>query len=208
MTTIDRLGLTGIRSYGAEQETFIRFYRPLTIILGRNGSGKSTIIEAVKMATTGDLPPMVDKGAAFIHDPRIDNETETKAKIRLQFTNARGDQYVVSRHFSLSIKRGLRGAKYKTEFKTLDQTLRRSTGDGPASASTFRCGDLNALLPDIMRVTKPILNNVIFVHQEESLWPLGDPKKLKEKFDDILLLRGTHELWSQFESLGKSKLLT
>eukprot|EP00171_Calliarthron_tuberculosum_P015240 IDg15240t1 len=36
-----------------------------------------------------------------------------------------------------------------------------------------------------MRVSKPILNNVIFVHQEESLWPLGDPKRLKEKFDDI-----------------------
>lgn len=185
MTTIDRLGLTGIRSYGTEQETFIRFYRPLTIILGRNGSGKSTIIEAVKMAATGELPPMVDKGSAFIHDPRIDNETETKAKIRLQFTNARGDEYVVSRHFMLSIKRGLRGAKYKTEFKTLDQTLRRSTGEGKPAVTSFRCGDLNALLPEIMRVSKPILNNVIFVHQEESLWPLGDPKKLKEKFDDI-----------------------
>lgn len=185
MTTIDRLGITGIRSYGTEKETFIRFYRPLTIILGRNGSGKSTIIEAVKMATTGDLPPMVANGAAFIHDPRIDNETETKAKIRLQFTNARGDEFVVSRHFMLSIKRGLRGAKYKTEFKTIDQTLKRSTGEGKPSVTSFRCNDLNTLLPEIMRVNKPILNNVIFVHQEDSLWPLGDPKRLKEKFDDI-----------------------
>lgn len=182
MTTIDRLGLIGIRSYGTDEETFIKFYKPLTIILGRNGSGKSTIIEAVKMATTGDLPPMVDKGAAFIHDPRIHNETETKAKIRLLFTNVRGDQYVVSRHFQLSLKKGPRGIGYKTEFKTLDQTVKRMDG---GAASSYRCADLNALLPDIMRVTKPVLNNVIFVHQEDSLWPLGDSKKLKEKFDEI-----------------------
>lgn len=182
MTTIDRLGLLGIRSYGTDEETFIKFYKPLTIILGRNGSGKSSIIEAVKMATTGDLPPNVERGAAFIHDPRIHNETETKAKIRLMFTNVRGDQYIVSRHFQLAIRKGLRGVGYKTEFKRLDQTVKRMEG---GSVSSFRCTDLNALLPDIMRVTKPVLNNVIFVHQEDSLWPLADPKKLKEKFDDI-----------------------
>lgn len=172
----------GIRSYGVDPETSIKFYKPLTIILGRNGSGKSTIIEAVKMATTGELPPMADKGAAFIHDPRIHNDTETKAKIRLLFTNVRGDQYIVSRHFQLALKKGPKGIGYKTEFKTLDQTVKRMD-DGTASA--FRCANLNAMLPDIMRVTKPVLNNVIFVHQEDSLWPLGDSKKLKEKFDEI-----------------------
>lgn len=185
MTTIDRLGILGIRSYGTEEETFIKFFKPLTIILGRNGSGKSTVIEAVKMATTGDLPPNTDKGAAFIHDPRIDNESETKAKIRLMFTNIRGDQYVVSRHFQLTIKPGPRGIGQKTEFKTLDQTLKRMDASGSGSTSSYRCSDLNSLLPEVMRVTKPVLNNVIFVHQEDSLWPLGDSKKLKEKFDDI-----------------------
>eukprot|EP00177_Eucheuma_denticulatum_P002103 GFKZ01003754.1.p1 GENE.GFKZ01003754.1~~GFKZ01003754.1.p1 ORF type:complete len:1396 (-),score=287.32 GFKZ01003754.1:534-4721(-) len=182
MTTIDRLGLIGIRSYGTDEETFIKFYRPLTIILGRNGSGKSTIIEAVKMATTGDLPPMVERGAAFIHDPRIHNETETKAKIRLMFTNVLGHQYIVARHFQLTIRKGPRGVGYKTEFKTGNQTVKRTDTD---NASSFRCMDLNALLPDIMRVTKPVLNNVIFVHQEDSLWPLGDSNKLKAKLDEI-----------------------
>ncbi|KAI0561237.1 P-loop containing nucleoside triphosphate hydrolase [Gracilaria domingensis] len=186
MTTIDRLGIRGIRSYGADKETFIKFYKPLTIILGRNGSGKSTVIEAVKMATTGDLPPMVERGAAFIiHDPRINNETETKAKIRLMFSNARGDQYIVARHFQLTLKRATRGTGYKTEFKTLDQTLKRMSKDDPGSTSSYRCNDINALLPQVMGVTKPVLNNVIFVHQEDSLWPLSDPKTLKEKFDDI-----------------------
>ncbi|CAN8063542.1 unnamed protein product [Agarophyton chilense] len=185
MTTIDRLGIRGIRSYGTEKETFIKFYKPLTIILGRNGSGKSTIIEAIKMATTGELPPMVERGAAFIHDPRITNETETKAKIRLMFSNARGDQYIVARHFQLTLRRAPRGTGYKTEFKTLDQTLKRTSNNDPGSTSSYRCSDINVLLPQVMGVTKPVLNSVIFVHQEDSLWPLSDPKTLKERFDEI-----------------------
>jgi len=34
-------------------------------------------------------------------------------------------------------------------------------------------------------ISKPILEYVIFCHQEDSLWPFEDSKKLKEKFDDI-----------------------
>lgn len=30
-----------------------------------------------------------------------------------------------------------------------------------------------------------VLDNVIFVHQEESLWPLAEGATLKKKFDDI-----------------------
>lgn len=208
MTTIEKLGISGIRSYGPDNEAVIKFYKPLTIILGQNGSGKSTIIEAVKMATTGDLPPMVSQGAAFINDPRIRSVTETNAKIRLQFTNVRGEEYLVSRHFLLKMTRS-----GKAEFKTVDQTLKRNRSrrkrrrrrradgeedgdEGQAAeeddeddyrqnSTSHRCAELNALLPDLMRVTKPILNSVIFVHQEDSLWPLADPKKLKERFDDI-----------------------
>lgn len=32
---------------------------------------------------------------------------------------------------------------------------------------------------------QPIIENVIFCHQEESNWPLLDNKRLKEKFDEI-----------------------
>lgn len=34
-------------------------------------------------------------------------------------------------------------------------------------------------------VSKAILENVIFCHQEESNWPLSEPTPLKKKFDDI-----------------------
>jgi DNA repair protein RAD50 len=40
-------------------------------------------------------------------------------------------------------------------------------------------------VPRLMGVSKAILENVIFCHQEESNWPLSEPSALKKKFDDI-----------------------
>lgn len=180
MTTINKLGIIGIRSFAPREECIIHFFKPLTIILGSNGSGKTTLIECIKMAATGDMPPLVDKGGAFIHDPKISSETETRAKIRLQFGNTVGDRFVVNRQFVLTCK-----TNGKQEFKTVEQSLQKTTAAGERETTAHRCADINKLVPQVMQVTKPILENVIFVHQEDSLWPLGDPKKLKEKFDDI-----------------------
>jgi DNA repair exonuclease SbcCD ATPase subunit len=44
---------------------------------------------------------------------------------------------------------------------------------------------LNKEIPELMGVSIPILENVIFCHQEESNWPLSEPAALKKKFDDI-----------------------
>ena len=99
-------------------------------------------------------------------------------------SNIRGDQYIVSGQFQLTIKTGGKGIGDKTELKTLDQTSKRSGPNGNATSS-HRCADLNTLLTEVMHVTKPVLKNVIFVYQEYSLWPLGDSKKLKETVDEI-----------------------
>lgn len=40
-------------------------------------------------------------------------------------------------------------------------------------------------IPALMGVSKAILENVIFVHQDDAYWPLQDPSTLKKKFDDI-----------------------
>lgn len=40
-------------------------------------------------------------------------------------------------------------------------------------------------MPSLMGVSKAILENVIFVHQEDSNWPLAEGQVLKKKFDDI-----------------------
>jgi len=52
-------------------------------------------------------------------------------------------------------------------------------------SQSFRCADLDREIPELIGVSKPILENVIFCHQEESNWPLSEGSALKKKFDDI-----------------------
>lgn len=70
MSRIEKLSIMGVRSFGPRQQETIAFNTPLTLIVGYNGSGKTTIIECLKYATTGELPPN-SKGGAFIHDPNV-----------------------------------------------------------------------------------------------------------------------------------------
>lgn len=56
---------------------------------------------------------------------------------------------------------------------------------GERITKTFRCADLDSEIPILMGVSKAILHNVVFCHQEESNWPLGDSSTLKKKFDEI-----------------------
>lgn len=70
MSKIDKLSISGVRSFSPNVREAIQFNTPLTLIVGYNGSGKTTIIECLKYATTGELPPN-SKGGAFIHDPKV-----------------------------------------------------------------------------------------------------------------------------------------
>ena len=76
MSRVRRLSIRGIRNFSDEKEAReICFSCPLTLILGPNGTGKTTIIEALKFATSGDFPPGSDNGKYFIYDPRLANST-------------------------------------------------------------------------------------------------------------------------------------
>ena len=78
MTTIEKLSISGLRSYSDDRNEVILFQRPLTIIVGANGSGKTSIIEGLKYICTGALPPGCDRGRSFVHDPK----TSGKAMVR------------------------------------------------------------------------------------------------------------------------------
>ena len=43
MSRIERLAIRGIRSFDPQEEVKIDFFRPLTLIQGHNGSGKTVI---------------------------------------------------------------------------------------------------------------------------------------------------------------------
>jgi DNA repair protein RAD50 len=44
MSSIHKLGIIGIRSYSPENEEVVKFFRPLTLILGKNGAGKTVTL--------------------------------------------------------------------------------------------------------------------------------------------------------------------
>lgn len=74
MACLEKIDIQGIRSFGPEKEDKqrITFQKPLTLILGENGCGKSTIIECLKYVTTHKEPS--GKGT-FVHDPSLTNKS-------------------------------------------------------------------------------------------------------------------------------------
>ncbi|XP_046664938.1 DNA repair protein RAD50 isoform X1 [Homalodisca vitripennis] len=181
MACVEKLLLRGIRSFGPEDrdEAKLKFCMPLTIILGQNGCGKTTIIEALKYATCGDMPSNCNQGAGFVHDPKLCNCTEVRGQVKLQVRDLKGKTLVIARSIQTTQK-----AK-KLQFKTLDQTITRKDQAGQDVSISGRCADIDAEMCVALGVSKAILNSVIFCHQEDSHWPLDEGKKLKERFDLI-----------------------
>ncbi|XP_011084217.1 DNA repair protein RAD50 [Sesamum indicum] len=180
MSTVDKMLIKGIRSFDPENKNVITFFKPLTLIVGPNGAGKTTIIECLKVACTGELPPNARSGHSFIHDPKVAGETETKGQIKLRFKTATRKDVVCIRSFQLTQK------ATKMEYKAIEsvlQTINPQTGE--KVCLSYRCADMDREIPALMGVSKAILENVIFVHQDEANWPLQDPSTLKKKFDDI-----------------------
>lgn len=198
MSNIEKLSVRGIRSFSPHTQNVIEFYTPLTLIVGPNGAGKTTIIECLKYATTGDLPPN-SKGGAFVNDPKLSRESEVKAQIKLKFRNINGANMVVTRSLQSTQKRN------KLEQKTLEgllMTVDPATGE-QVSIST-RCAELDAEIPAHLGVSRSILENVIFCHQEESYWPLSEPGVLKKKFDDIFAATGFTKALDEIKGIRKN----
>ena len=149
---------------------------PLVLILGQNGCGKTTIIECLKYVTTGDAPPGSSAGKSFVHDPKMASEARVVGNVKLRFRAVNGKSYLISRSMEAT-------QKTKTlSKKSLDGTIK----DLQSGVSlTSKCADLDEKILDYMGVSKPILNYVIFCHQEDSNWPLDEGGKVKDKFDEI-----------------------
>jgi DNA repair exonuclease SbcCD ATPase subunit len=102
------------------------------------------------------------------------------AQVKLQFHNTNNVKVVCTRSLQLSIARN--GARKQS---TLDGQMQIQTPEGERVAISSRCAELDIQMPISLGVSKAVLENVIFCHQEDSFWPLSEPGPLKKKFDDI-----------------------
>lgn len=57
----------------------------------------------------------------------------------------------------------------------------------------------------MLGVSKAILENVIFCHQEDSNWPLSEPSVLKKKFDDIFEATKYTKALDQIKTIRKEQ---
>ncbi|XP_048517472.1 DNA repair protein RAD50 [Dendroctonus ponderosae] len=180
MAVLDRLHIRGIRSFGPNDEEKVKFSVPLTLFLGQNGCGKTTIIECIKYALTGDLPSGSDSGRGFVNDPKLSSKSSTKGSIKLKFNDFKGDSITVAKFVEVTTL-----AAGKLRFKNISNALQWKDNQGRAQETEQKCADIDLYCAQKLNVSKAIINNVIFCHQENSSWPLEEAKKLKEKFDEI-----------------------
>ncbi|KAK8239094.1 hypothetical protein HDK77DRAFT_463055 [Phyllosticta capitalensis] len=191
-----------VRSFDNRVSETIQFFTPLTLIVGYNGSGKTTIIECLKYVTTGELPSSSDRGKSFIHDPSLCGEKEVLAQVKIAFKSTSGAKMVATRSLQLTVKKS--GQKFQRNLKALEGHLLMIKG-GERTSISSRVAELNQILPQYLGISPAILEYVVFCHQDDSLWPMSEPAGLKKKFDEIFdALKWTKAI-DNIKKLGKAQ---
>ena len=198
MSHLDKVSISGIRSFDSNTKQTVKFF-PLTIILGPNGAGKTSIIEALKYVTTGQTPPNSGNGKTFVLEPVLANSPTVKAQVQLAFIDVNQHKCVVTR--SVELRSTKSRGKPGLQFKSINQVIKK--GDNSVDQ---RCADINSEMLELLGVSKAVLTNVIFCHQEDSNWPLSEGKVLKEKFDDIFGSMGYVKALDKIKKLRKTEM--
>ena len=94
----------------------------------------------------------------------------------------------------------------KQEFKTVEGVISQLDGTGKAITSvSSKCADVDKEMAILLGVSKAVLNNVIFCHQEESNWPLDDPRQVKGRFDEIFAASRYIKAIDEFKKVKKHR---
>jgi DNA repair protein RAD50 len=109
-------------------------------------------------------------------------------------------QFLLFRSLSCTVKKG--GALSQ---KALEGVLVTKNEFNQTKSVSSKCSELDTEIPSLLGVSKAILENVIFCHQEDSLWPLSEPATLKKKFDDIFSSTRYTKVLDNLKTIRKEK---
>lgn len=183
MTTLHSLEIQGIRSFPPNNVQTIRFEKPLTLIVGQNGAGKTTIVECLKTVTSGIMPPNCDRGKSFLHDSKLTENGDVRAQIKLTVETFSKDVVSATRKYSIVRDRNTTN---KVTFKSGDSVLHIKPFIGEETTVSLKASDMDNSMPLLMGLSKALIDSVVFCHQDENNWVLDDLAKVKARFDDLL----------------------
>lgn len=110
----------------------VHFHPPTTLPPTNIHKSQTTIIESLKFAVCGSMPPGNKSGQAFVHDPRSIGTSIVKASVKLRFANQAGHTMVVVRSMEVQQK------KTTLSFKQLDGVIRTAAG-GQKKSMSHKC---------------------------------------------------------------------
>ena len=147
--------------------------------------------------TCGSLPPGTGNGKAFVCDPKLVNRSEVTSTVKLKFFAINRQPILCVRQMSVKRKNN------KLEFKKVDQQLKTKNAEGKEVTVSHSSNEIDRQVPELLGVSKAVLENVIFCHQEDSMWPFRDNATLKEIFDELFETTKFTKLYETLQRLLK-----
>ena len=157
------------------------------------------IFRCLRFATTGDYPPGSYNGRHFVHDPKVIGDSKVTGNVKLTFIGVDNKKYICNRSTEATQK------PKNITIKTLDSYISKQGPDGSIAALDSKCVNINEQMFMSFGVSKPILNYVIFCHQEDSNWPLEEGSKVKDKFDEIFASKEYNTLLKHIKDTRSKK---
>jgi DNA repair protein RAD50 len=95
--------------------------------------------------------------------------------------------------------------KGSVTFKRLEQALKARDENGREVSINKNCAAMDLQVPMLMGVSAAVLENVIFCHQDEALWPFSDQANLKKIFDDIFDTSSYSKVLGELRAMQKER---
>ena len=153
-----------IVNFLSHEDTEINFEPGINIITGKNGAGKTGVLDAIKFALFAES-----------RNNEKNNELIKKGKNYFEITlnfNINGEHYEVYRHF------GVKKAKNAERLAYVKK-------EGVMVAETYE--GVNAEITRVLNVSKEVFKNSVFVEQGQmDSLITGTPKERKTIFSDII----------------------
>lgn len=135
---------------------------------------------------------------------QLSHTDSVKAQVRLRFRNTGGTRMSCVRNVQVTKKKG-GGLTMKTLEGVLGVDDENVASSSRAAIST-RCAELDTEMSVLLGVSRAILENVLFCHQEDSSWPLSEPAVLKKRFDEIFEVTRYTKALDTVRALRKQRL--